>query len=176
MKEKFKQFTEKHAEIWKFIKFTFAGTSSSIVQYGVDVLFHFVIFRSLSGRVIDSEVLHFLGIADEMDAALAYFVAATVGYAIAFVMNRKVTFEANNGLTAGIIIYIVMVVATIFITAWMKGIFTSFAKEHEFYNGFIDFVIDLAIIIIPFIWTYPLQRFVIHRKTPDKAAEAKEAE
>lgn len=167
---KIKEFTDKHAEIWKFIKFTFAGTSSSIVQYAVDVLFHYVVFAGLKGQTVDNAVFRFLGIDSQMDAAYAYFVAATVGYAVAFIMNRKVTFQANNGLTAGIIIYIVMVVATIFITAWMKAKFFGLAVASGHDNAFVDFLIDLAVIIIPFVWTYPLQRFVIHKKT-DKAEE-----
>ena len=175
---KFKEFTEKHAEIWKFIKFTFAGTSSSIVQYAVDVLIHYVVFAGLKGQTVDNAVFRFLGIDSQMDAAYAYFVAATVGYAVAFIMNRKVTFQANNGLTAGIVIYIIMVVATIFITAWMKGVFFGFAVEKGYDNAFVDFLIDLAVIIIPFVWTYPLQRFVIHKKSvpADEATEEAKTE
>ena len=171
MKNAFKNFTEKHAEIWRFIKFSFAGTSSSVVQYIVDVLFHYVVFAGLKGQTVDNAVFRFLGIDSQMDAAYAYFVAATVGYAVAFVLNRKVTFKANNGLSLGIIIYIIMVVFTIFVTAWMKGIFFGFAVSKGFDNAFVDFLIDLLVIIIPFVWTYPLQRFVIHKKADDPEEE-----
>ena len=35
MKEKFKQFTDKHKEIWKFIKFAFTGASTSVLEMAV---------------------------------------------------------------------------------------------------------------------------------------------
>lgn len=39
MKEKWVAFTEKHAEIWKFIKFTFTGASTSVLEFGSICLF-----------------------------------------------------------------------------------------------------------------------------------------
>ncbi len=172
MKEKFKQFTEKHEEIWKFIKFSFAGVSSFIVQYIVDVLFHFVVFKGLAGQTVDNEVFRFLGIDSQMDAAYAYFIAAAVGYTVSFIMNRKVTFDADSGLTSSVVMYIVMVVATVFIAAWMKGFFINFAVNHFAWavnekgeiTGLADAIVFILVTTIPFFWTYPLQWFVIHRK------------
>ena len=39
MKEKWVAFTEKHAEIWKFIKFTFTGASTSVLELAVHPAF-----------------------------------------------------------------------------------------------------------------------------------------
>ncbi len=181
---KFKNFTEKHEELWKFIKFSFAGVSSFVVQYLVDILFHFVVFRGLAGQTVDNEVFRFLGIDSQMDAAYAYFIAAAVGYAVSFIMNRKVTFDADSGLTSSVVMYIIMVVATVFIAAWMKGFFTDFAVNHIAsavnekgeINGFADWIIFVLVTTIPFLWTYPLQRFVIHRKSKDKTEEKEAVE
>jgi putative flippase GtrA len=179
MKEKNgNSFIEKHSEIWKFIKFSFAGVSSFIVQYIVDLLFHFVIFKGLAGQTIDNPVFKFLGIDSQMDAAYAYLIAAAVGYLVSFIMNRKVTFDADSGLTSSVIMYIIMVVATIFIAAWMKGFFTDYAVTHFAWavndDGSVtkvaDGIIFLLVTTIPFFWTYPLQRFVIHRKSGKKDA------
>ena len=169
------KFTEKHGEIWKFIKFTFAGVSSFVVQYLVDLLFHFVIFKGLQGRVIDSAVFRFLGIDSQMDAALAYLIAATVGYAVAYMMNRKVTFDSSANLARSIILYVVMVVVTIFVTAWLKGWLVNMAVNKGYVNedGTITWLADTIIFVVtvtlPFVWTYPLQRFVIN--PPKKKAK-----
>lgn len=180
-KGSFSNFTKKHDEIWKFIKFSFAGVSSFVVQYLVDLLFHYVVFRSLQGQTIDNPVLRFLEIDSHMDAALAYFVAATVGYIIAYLMNRKVTFNAKGHLTRSIIIYVIMVVATIFITAWLKGFLINVAERSGHVNpetGQVTFLIDTLIFIftvtVPFLWTYPLQRFIIN--PPQKKAQTDGAE
>ena len=61
--ERAKAFVEKHKEIWKFIKFTFTGVSTSVLEMAVYALLQYVVFRSLQGvPVTDSPLLHFLGI------------------------------------------------------------------------------------------------------------------
>ena len=169
-------FIEKHGELWKFIKFSFAGVSSFVVQYIVDIFFHFIVFKSLAGQTVDNGVFRFLGIDSQMDAAYAYFIAAAVGYTVSFIMNRKVTFDADSGLTSSVIMYIIMVVATVFIAAWMKGFFVDFAvnniswavNEDGTITGLADWIVFVLVTTIPFLWTYPLQRFVIHRKSNKK--------
>ena len=176
-------FAQKHGELWKFIKFTFAGVSSFVVQYLVDLLFHYVVFAGLRGQTVDNAVFRFLEIDSQMDAAYAYLIAATVGYIVAYLLNRKVTFNASGHLTRSIVIYVVMVVATIFITAWMKGFLVNIAVANGKVNadGTIPWIWDTLIFIftvtIPFVWTYPLQRFVINppaKKTAEDAAEAQQ--
>ncbi|MBR1810207.1 MAG: hypothetical protein IJ766_00980 [Clostridia bacterium] len=176
-----KGFTEKHGELWKFIKFSFAGVSSFVVQYLVDLLFHYVVFASLQGKTIENPVFEFLGIASQMDAAYAYLIAATVGYIVAYLMNRKVTFNASGHLTRSVVIYVVMVVVTIFVTAWLKGWLLGIAAANGHVNAdgsvtwFWDTVIFIFTVTLPFVWTYPLQRFVINppaKKTAEEAAAA----
>ena len=63
MKEKWVAFTEKHAEIWKFIKFTFTGASTSVLELAVFAFLQYVVFKSMNTTpVTDNAVLHFLGI------------------------------------------------------------------------------------------------------------------
>ena len=63
MKEKTKAFVEKHSEIWKFIKFTFTGASTSILEMAVYAVLQYGVFRSLQGVPVEnSPVLEFLGI------------------------------------------------------------------------------------------------------------------
>ena len=62
-KEKITEFVNKHAEIWKFIKFTFTGASTSVLELAVFWLLQYVIFKSLNEvPVTDNQVLSFLGI------------------------------------------------------------------------------------------------------------------
>ena len=44
MKEKWVAFTKKHAEIWKFIKFTFTGASTSVLELAVFAFLQYVVF------------------------------------------------------------------------------------------------------------------------------------
>lgn len=67
MKEKWVAFTEKHAEIWKFIKFTFTGASTSVLELAVFAFLQYVVFKSMNTTpVTDNAVLHLLRQYDTM--------------------------------------------------------------------------------------------------------------
>ena len=130
-------FFEKHAEIWKFIKFTFAGASSSLIELGVFALLQYVVFKSLNDvPVTDSPVLAFLGV-EYKGYMYSYFISTVVGYAIAYVMNRKTWFGAFLG---------------------------TLIKNSGRSNALIELLTKVVVMTVPTLWTYPLNRFVIHRK------------
>lgn len=67
MKEKWVAFTKKHAEIWKFIKFTFTGASTSVLELAVFAFLQYVVFKSMNTTpVTDNAVLHLLRQYDTM--------------------------------------------------------------------------------------------------------------
>ena len=176
MKEKWKAFIEKHKEIWKFIKFAFTGVSTSVLQLLVDLFCLYVVFASMEDAVVENKFLLWLGIGDQMAAAYSYFIAAVVGYAAAFIMNRKMTFKADSNPVLSMILYIIMVIFTILVTTWMKPFLRGLIADAGYESAWIDLLLDVVVMTIPTAWTYPLQRFVIHRKkkTPanDEAAKA----
>lgn len=175
MKEKWKAFIEKHKEIWKFIKFAFTGVSTSVVQLLVDLFCLYVVFASMEDTVVENKFLLWLGVGDQMAAAYSYFIAAVVGYAAAFIMNRKMTFKADSNPVLSMILYIIMVVFTILVTTWMKPFLRGLIADAGYESAWIDLLLDVVVMTIPTAWTYPLQRFVIHRKkkTPAKDEAAK---
>lgn len=147
-------FFEKHAEIWKFIKFTFAGASSSLIELGVFALLQYVVFKSLNDvPVTDSPVLAFLGV-EYKGYMYSYFISTVVGYAIAFVMNRKITFKADANPLLSTVLYAIMVVCTIIFNTWFGA----------FLGTLIELLTKVVVMTVPTLWTYPLNRFVIHRK------------
>lgn len=59
-KDKIIKFVNKHAEIWKFIKFTFTGASTSVLELAVFWVLQYVVFKSLNEvPVTDNAVLSF---------------------------------------------------------------------------------------------------------------------
>ena len=143
----FVRWTEKHAEIWKFIKFMIAGGGSSAVELVV----HMVLLATVFKPFLDQ------------------------GYGIAFILNRKITFKADVNPTLSMILYAIMVVFTIFANGWIGSAMTTFAQGHNLTGGFWDMVIKLIGMAIPTLWTYPCNRFIIHRKKkPQTTATEKE--
>lgn len=167
MKEKITAFTEKHKEIWKFIKFAFTGASTSILEMAVYAVLQYGIFRSLQGVPVEnSPVLEFLGI-EYKGYMYSYFISAVIGYAAAFIMNRKLTFKSDANPVASSIMYAVMVVCTITFNTWFGAFLGTWITKNGWNNFWVDMLVKLIVMTVPTIWTYPLSRFVIHRKKKD---------
>lgn len=164
MKEKMQAFTQKHKEIWKFIKFTFTGASTSVLEMAVYAVCLYWIFAPLNTvAVSDSPVLEFLGIR-YVGYMYSYFISAVIGYAAAFIMNRKLTFQADANPVLSMVLYAVMVVFTIAFNTWFGSFLGTQMKEAGLDSVFFEMVQKLVVMTVPTLWTYPLQRFVIHRK------------
>ena len=78
----FVRWTEKHAEFWKFIKFNCAGALSNIPEFATQLVLLYLVFKC----------------ADDPNARgtqISYYCSTFVGYAVAFILNRKITFHAH---------------------------------------------------------------------------------
>lgn len=162
-------FTEKHAELWKFIKFSLVGASSTLVEMGVFYLLQYVVFKSiLHDPLPENAVLNLLKLTQGKGYLYAYIISTTIGYAIAFVLNRKTTFYADSNVALSTTLYVLMVVFTIFATAYLGTQFQLIMANHG-YQALGDAIGKPLAAGIATVWTYPLNRFVIHRhkKTHD---------
>lgn len=152
-------FFARHQEIWKFIKFTFASGFSTIVELIVFYILQGVVFRSLNTQPLDFWIFHF----DGVGYMWSYLISTTIGYALAFILNRKVTFKADANPALSTFLYILMVIFTICVTTvlgpWMTGLFIDHGMK-----TLGEVVTKPIMALLPTIWTYPLNRFVIHRK------------
>ena len=167
MKEKAKAFVEKHSEIWKFIKFTFTGASTSILEMAVYAALQYGVFRSLQGVPVEnSPVLEFLGI-EYKGYVYSYLISAIIGYAAAFLMNRKLTFKADANPLVSSILYAIMVICTITFNTWFGAFLGTIVTNNGWSNFWVDMLLKLVVMTLPTVWTYPLSRFVIHRKKKD---------
>ena len=161
-------FIEKHAELWKFIKFFVMGSASSAVELVVHMLLLNFAFAGLLNVVIDNPTLNMIGITSK-GYLYAYLISTTIGYLIAFVLNRKITFKADANPVISMILYFIMVIFTIFANGWIGSAITTFAQAHNFTGNLADAIIKIVCMFIPTAWTYPCNRFIIHRhKKPEE--------
>ena len=166
---KFMSFIQKHGELWKFAKFLFTGASTSVLQLAVQMFLLYVVFAGprFMRPVTDNAFLEFLGIG-YWGYVYSYFIAAVIGYSASYIMNRKFTFKADANPVLSSIIFAVMVFCTIMFTTWLGSFMGTILVEHGWKNVWTDALLCLATMTIPGIWTYPMNRFVIHRKKKDK--------
>lgn len=163
-KDKIIKFVNKHAEIWKFIKFTFTGASTSVLELAEFWVLQYVVFKSLNEvPVTDNAVLSFLGI-EYKGYMYSYFISAVIGYAAAYIMNRKLTFKADANPILSTVLYTIMVICTITFNTWFGSFLGTLIKNSGHDSVFIVLLTKLIVMTVPTLWTYPLNRFVIHRK------------
>ena len=120
----FTRWSKKHAELWKFIKYSIAGCSSSAVELIVHMVLLNTAFKVLTSVPVVNDALNMIGITSK-GYLYTYLISTTIGYAIAFILNRKITFKADVNPTLSI---------------------------------------KLIGMTIPTLWTYPCNRFIIHRR------------
>lgn len=168
MKDKLLKFTQRHSELWKFIKFTFTGASTSVLELAVFMFLQYCVFRSLNETPVnDNAVMNFLGI-EYVGYLYSYAISAIIGYAAAYIMNRKLTFKADANPVLSTIIYAVMVVFTIAFNTWFGAFLGTLITNKGLNTPLIEMLTKLVVMTVPTIWTYPLNRFVIHRKRKQK--------
>ncbi len=165
-KKGIKGFFAKHSELLKFILFNIAGALSSAVELVIHFVLEKWVFASLMGVAIGG-IFAKLGYGDK-GSMLSYLISTTIGYAIAFVLNRKVSFKADSNVALSIFLYILMVIFTIFMNSFVIGQLLDRWITVPLSNKGVG---DLGILIskmiamaVPVIWTYPCNRFIIHRK------------
>ncbi len=167
-KNAFKKWTEKHAEIWKFIKFSIAGGGSSVIELIVHMVLLNTVFAAMTTQEITNPTLNMIGI-NSKGYLFTYLISTTVGYAIAFILNRKVTFKADANPALSMVLYFIMVVFTIFANGWIGSAMQTFAADHNLTGNIWDLVFKVIGMAIPILWTYPCNRFIIHRKKKTQA-------
>lgn len=166
---KLKAFSEKHAELFKFIKFSLAGMSSTIVELGVFYVLQYVVFKQINNSPLPpNPVFEFLGLNQGKGYLYAYLISTTIGYAIAFVLNRKMTFHADANALRSVVLYIIMVIFTIFATAWL-GTKLSVWFVDQGWQSIGDIIVKPIVATVATVWTYPTNRFIIHRKKKPEA-------
>jgi len=159
--ERFAAFTEKHAELYKFIKWNLVGAIGVPVEIGSYYLFAYVFFKNFSTDPVRIWVLDYEG----LGFLWAFLLSTALGESVGFVLNRKLTFAADANPAVSIFLHVCMVTFSIFattlvgmeiirITAGMGGTIATYG----------EIAARPASTILATAWLYPLNRFVVHRK------------
>ncbi|MDR3344015.1 MAG: GtrA family protein [Oscillospiraceae bacterium] len=169
---KLKSFTDKHPEWYKFFKWLLAGQLSTVVESGVFYVLQFWVFASILNKAwgIDpdsmfGQLLKLMNLDKGVGYFWAYFISIAVGYAIAYILNRKISFQSDANIAWSTFLYIIMVIFTMVVSAWLATAFQNWLNDQgDTWRAVGQIVVKPVQAMIPGIWTYPLNRFVIHRK------------
>ena len=148
--------SQKHPEVFKFIKFAFASGSSTIIEIIIFYILQYTVFKSLNSEPFKFWIFHYDGIG----YMWAFLISTIIGYIIAFILNRKYTFHANANPVLSIVLYVIMVLFTIIVTTWMGSALMDWLIKID-KRSLGEIIAKPLVSLTAFTWTYPLNRFVI---------------
>ncbi|MDR1927288.1 MAG: GtrA family protein [Oscillospiraceae bacterium] len=159
----------KHPELWKLVKFFIAGGISNIPELG-----SYMLCLYLFGVMRISRLPGFLAFMERFVKAeegsslaavvYAYMISTAIGYTVAFILNRKATFKADSNVALSTLLYVIMVLFTIFANGLIGPVISDFVGGLIPAAALAQILSKLLGMAVPGLWTYPCNRFVIHRK------------
>ena len=159
---------EKHPEIWKIIKWMIVGFIANIPELGVYMLCLYG-FRSL--QVENLSIFGFMQKIiqpnDDFHIAVviyAYMISTAVGYTVAFILNRKATFHADANLALSTFFYVLMVCGIIYFNGVSGPFISKLVGMLNMPVNISEGVSKFLSMMLAGVLTYPITRFVIHRK------------
>ena len=175
-------FAKKHPELWKIIKWMLAGFIANVPELVVYMLLA-ALFTTIGVTYLPNFFLFNYLVEHSAEAAqytvaaqvYAYMISTAIGYTIAFIVNRKATFHADSNIALSTVLYIIMVIFTIFMNGLIGPALSSLLGRLPFNNGVIEAISKFLSMLIPGLWTYPASRFLIHRKKKEVASEEEAA-
>jgi len=173
------KFAQGHEEFWKFIKFTAVSTFCAGLELlsqlaalpifkslGVEKLPNFIVFRWLEETAEMRE-----GYTLAM-VVYAFMASTAIGYTIGFFINRKATFHADSNIALSTFLNVLLILFTICANSLIGPAIEGFLPRLEFLPaGLIPTLAKVLSMLSTALWVYPANRFVIHRKKKEIAAD-----
>jgi len=158
----------KHPEIWKIIKWMIVGFIANIPELGVYMLClygfratnvtNLSIFGFMEKIIQPNEDFHIAVV------IYAYMISTAVGYTVAFILNRKATFHADANLALSTFFYVLMVSMIIYVNGVTGPFISNLVGMLNMPVNLSEGVSKFLSMMLAGVLTYPITRFVIHRK------------
>lgn len=163
MEEKgfFAGFINKHPEIYKFIKFSFVGIVTSVIEFGTYYILAYLVFKNQHSAPVDLWLLHY----ETRGLMYSFMLSSALGYIAAYIGNRKLTFASDANQLVSILLYVFMVVFTIFMTTYLGMELIKFtAGKGETIAKLGEYLAKPIVVLLSTVWTYPFSKYVVYRK------------
>ncbi len=163
MKEFINSFKQKRPGAYQAIKYALMGLIASVVEIVSFSLFNYLIFVGLKAKTFSWFIFTYTpsngGLCYFLSLALSFIAAQSVN----FVVQRKITFHADNNTAKSAIMFWIMMLAVFVLQMWLPGILReSFASAMG--ENTAEIVIKIICMFLGFVITYPLNKYIIMKK------------
>ena len=164
----------KHPEIWKIIKWMIVGFIANVPELGVYMA---CLYGFRAQNVTNLSIFGFMQKIvepnDDFHIAVviyAYMISTAVGYTVAFILNRKATFHADANIVVSTVLYIIMVCLIIYVNGITGPIISNLIGRLPLPVSVTEAASKFICMMVAGVWSYPITRFVIHRKKKEKVS------
>lgn len=164
-------FTAKHKGIWQLIKFTLFSSIAGLTEGITNLLLDTLILKSLNDIPVDRWIFHYDGDGvTGLGTMIAFLLSALIGNTVAFITNRRATFNANNNAAASGAMYFTAVAILICVQTWLGPIVKDALIDllpltGAASNTVCNLLAKTAMTFGMFLILFPLNKYVIMRRT-----------
>lgn len=179
----FKRWAGRHARLWQFIKFFLFSSCSGIAQSATYILLSSFLLIPLASKSIGAIRWWIFNYeAGMLYDLVAYFVCATVGNMISFVLNRKKTFKSAKNVTYSITETLIMIAFIICVCTYFGpklnvalGELFPALNGSEALIGVRNFIGQCIMSMLSFVFVFFMDKFVILPESKGKKAQTQAA-
>jgi putative flippase GtrA len=174
LKEKFKAFIERNKGVWQLIKFTFASMASGLTEF---ILF---IILAESLKSVNTPIPWFIfdNYTKENGGVgkfVAFLLSTSLAQVVAFLINRKKTFNSNSNLAFSISATAVMVTIIILLNTWLAPMLSSSISSGTHSEFLETYLTKIVLMLMTFVIVFLSSKFVIMRQVKPKEQVAEQA-
>ena len=157
---------------WQLVKFTIVSLLACIVQVvSLAILYNFPAIKALSTQAFHWFVFDY-PVVEGKQCGLALFIAFNVSNVlaqiVAFFVNRKKTFNADNNVPVTLTIYLLFTAALICFSAWFNPIVFEFAVSKGVSSGLATTIATAVCSCIQFFIYFPVDKLLMRQKKKEQ--------
>ena len=157
---------------WQLVKFTIVSLLACIVQVvSLAILYNIPAIKALSTQAFHWFVFDY-PVVEGKQCGLALFIAFNVSnllaQIVAFFVNRKKTFNADNNVPVTLTIYLLFTVALVCFSAWFNPVVFAFAVSKGASSGLATTIATAVCSCIQFFIYFPVDKLLMRQKKKEQ--------
>ncbi|MBQ3150152.1 MAG: hypothetical protein IJB86_02775 [Clostridia bacterium] len=154
--------------LWQLVKFTIVSLLACIVQVvSLAILYNIPAIKELSTQAFHWFVFDYPVIEGEQ-CGLALFIAFNtsniLAQIVAFFVNRKKTFNADNNIPVTLTIYLIFTVALVCFSAWLNPVLFELASGYGISSGLSTTIATAVCSTLQFVIYFPVDKILMRQK------------
>ena len=168
---KIKKFVLERPGLWQFIKFSLISMIAAVTEMGSYLLLNNVLLSSLNDRPFQWFIFNYSGGgAGGLGTMIDFFVSITLAQIVAFITNRKKTFNANNNIVYSAIMYAIMVIIIIGLQTYTGPLLVAWLNAFIHNNNISSILGKLIWMSATFFIVFFMSKFVIMKRVEKSPA------